>query len=325
MAQYRACSTVALPNLPSAALLVLGVAVMGSPVTGSAQTVITQTGGAIQADPGNANYPRCAQPTSCFVLSADGLAQTFSAAYATVGGPLGATATATASGFGLPNANLGAGAVAGFTDVFTLSNVPPGATAQFTIHLTGNANQSGGCQSFGSQWNGVPQLGPLDVGPSPCPFYSGNNLSLFLDYDLGNPLRPPRQHFVPAPLSNWTNVAGAYDGLYSVSVPVAPGIVDIRTTLEVQAFLYRAAGPITGTASTDFYSTAVLNAIVFYDASGVDISNQVGFSAASGVVYPIGGAGGNAATVPEPGTAGLVLIGCLVIPLLGRMHQIASV
>jgi hypothetical protein len=237
---------------------------------------------------------------------------------------MGVVATVTTNG--LTSGGQTANALAAFTDLFTLSNVPPGGTAQFSMHLTGSASvPSGSCYSTGTQRHGVVLTPPAAVGPNPCPVNARSNLYFWLDYNY-HPLSPVLntsattvQDFIPQPFnSNFTNIAGVYDAIFNVTVPVSAGTVPVRFVMFANAALNVFPGTVpppggfTGTASSDFFSTAVLTSIRFFDANGLDVSNQVGFLAASGVPYQIG-LPDEAVTVPEPATITLVAGGLAML------------
>ena len=298
-----------------AALLVLSLAGHPFPIHAqtSSATANTSAGGA----------PGCLTSTaSCSWVSPDGLASADAAAHAAVGGPLGVVASVNSNGYDPGGFNVSATAWAYFTDTFVLSNVPPGGTMQFNAQLTGSAAQNGGCQILGTYYNGVVLSGPTTVGPSPCPFVTSSNVSLLIEYDYLNPGAGVTRMFLPGPLNtNYTNVSGSYNGIYSATVPVVSGSNAIRMQMFAIAHLFGpsgpfgsgASGPITGSASSDFFSTARLNSIVFFDANGVDVSNQVGFTAASGANYPIGLPTDDPNVVPEPGTMALFATGLALL------------
>jgi hypothetical protein len=274
----------------------------------------------------NANGQVCAVGVAtCTWVSPDGLASSHGAGHATVGGPMGVVATVTTNG--LASGGQSATALAAFTDLFTLSNVPPGGTAQFSMHLTGSASvPAGACYSTGTQRRGVVLTPPTPVGPTPCPVNARSNLYFWLDYNYHplspvlNPSAGTVHDFIPQPFnSNFTNVSGVYDGIFNVSVPVVAGTVPVRFVMFANAALHVFSpgtvpppGGFTGTASSDFFSTAVLNSIRFFDANGLDVSNQVGFLAASGVPYQIG-LPDEAVTVPEPATMALLAGGLALL------------
>lgn len=305
---------------PTSSALVSGLSLITlllTPAGANAQSATAGAGAAL-FPAANTREQTCndfvlASTAACSLTSFDGLMQATSSAYAAVAGPLGVQATVIANGYGVAGAEGGAGASASFTDLFTLSNVPPGGTVDFNVHLTGVATATGGCQVYGSQ-----QSLPTTVGPNPCPHFLANILQVYLEYDYLNPAPPPRSHFIPDRLVNASNVAGPYDGLYGVTLPAVSGTVAIRLTMAANTFFYGSTGPLTGSASTDFLSTARLASIIFHDANGVDVSNQVGFLAASGATYQIGNPDATA-VVPEPTT--MVLTATGLVALLGRRRR----
>ena len=291
-------------------------ALFALPLHVSAQS-IQATGSATN----DALSPVCAAGvTTCTWLSPDGLSSSHGAGYATAGGPMGVVATVTANG--LTSGGQFASGLAVFTDVFTLSNVPPGGTVQFSVYLTGSASlPANSCYSTATQRGGVVLTPPTSFGPSPCPVQARSNLYFWLDYNyaptdpLLNTTGASVYDFIPQPLnSNYTNVSGVYDGLYSVTVPVVAGTVPIRFLMLANAgLLFPSPGGFTGTVSSDFFSTARINSILFFDANGVDVSDQVGFSAASGALYPIGLPTDDPNVVPEPGTMALLATGLALL------------
>jgi hypothetical protein len=66
----------------------------------------------------------------------------------------------------------------------------------------------------------------------------------------------------------------------------------------------RVESGFTGTARTNYFSTATILGLEFLDADGVDISDTLGVSFASGASYPLG-----AAPIPEPGSWALMVAG----------------
>jgi hypothetical protein len=63
-------------------------------------------------------------------------------------------------------------------------------------------------------------------------------------------------------------------------------------------------GPWSGSATSDFYSTAVLQSIVFYDSLHNDVSNTVTLEGPAGANYQLGLPSG----VPEPSTLALTAL-----------------
>lgn len=270
---------------------------LGHLTSAQAQSAFAQAYGFITTDPLSATGQVAQCPVTsiqqCVLTSPDGTVQISSSASASVGGPLRVAASAVANST-TPEPNPGATgyAAALFDDIFTLSNVPPGGTVQFNLHLTGSASNTG---EYG-------------VGDGDTRAYTSLYAMLWYNAPSFHPQHA--NHFIPPPLVGpdglQTNVLGTYNGLYSVTLGAVNGSVALRLQLLVQAHVHgltnRVGGStLEGSAYADFYNTAQLHSLQFFDANGVDVSDQVGFLAASGAAYQIG-LPDEAVTVPEPGT-----------------------
>lgn len=279
---------------------------LGTPPAALAQSSFAQAYGFIETDRSVGAIVQCPIVSNqhCTLTSADGTVQITSSASATVGGPLRVAASAVAnSAPAAPNPGAIGYAVASFDDVFILSNVPPGGTVQFNLHLSGSASNSG---EYG-------------VGDPDSWAYTSLNLALWYNAPTFHP-QFANFFIPPASITSnglQTNVLGTYSGLHSLTLSAVAGSVPVRFQMLVQAHVHGAPNVIGGTtlqgyAYADFYNTAQLHSLQFFDANGLDVSSQVGFLAASGANYQIG-LPDEAVTVPEPATMALVAGGLALL------------